>query len=184
MQDVWNRIESWISANAPNLSKALGPPVSKKALAEFEEVTKLKLPEDFAASLAIHDGDAPGMTLISGCKFMPLKRITAQWHMWRNLALRGEFDDMDAVAEGPVQPVWYSMDWIPFFAEGLDRHYCLDLDPAEGGNVGQVILLYHEANDREFEAPSFRDFLSGFADELEGGKFVYTAGALQPTGDE
>jgi cell wall assembly regulator SMI1 len=53
-------------------------------------------------------------------------------------------------------------------------HHCLDLAPAPGGDVGQVILWWHDDDKRTIQAKSFREWLDRFAYELEAGFWHYS----------
>ncbi len=54
------------------------------------------------------------------------------------------------------------------------NHDCLDLNPADGGTVGQIITMWHDDDARKLVAPSFRDWLKQYAEGLASGQFVYS----------
>jgi len=54
-----------------------------------------------------------------------------------------------------------------FASDGGGDSLCLDLAPAEGGTVGQVIAMSHETGDRPVLAKSFAEFLALLAQRLE-----------------
>jgi cell wall assembly regulator SMI1 len=49
----------------------------------------------------------------------------------------------------------------------------LDMAPARGGRVGQVIEWRHDTNERRLVAPSLEALLKQTAEGLEAGRFVY-----------
>ena len=49
----------------------------------------------------------------------------------------------------------------------------MDFDPAEGGQVGQIIEFSHEIGPTAVLANSFGEWLHELAEGLESGKFVY-----------
>jgi cell wall assembly regulator SMI1 len=51
---------------------------------------------------------------------------------------------------------------------------CLDLAPAAGGNVGQVIIVEWQEPTRGLIAPNFRVYLETFADALERGEYWFS----------
>ena len=57
---------------------------------------------------------------------------------------------------------------------GGGDHHCLDLAPAPGGDVGQIIRMWHDDVARCVEARSFRAWLEAYADELEHGHYSYS----------
>jgi len=72
---------------------------------------------------------------------------------------------------GPVRPVWWSEQWIPFAYDGVGDLQCIDLDPPEGGKVGQVVTYWHDRGEREHVADSLNEWLAHLADDLEAGKY-------------
>lgn len=104
----------------------------------------------------------------------------------------GEQDVEDGIifVQGPVKPRFGSRAWIPFST--LDGHVqrYIDFEPAPGGTEGQVIETDPESCTYRVLAPSFADFLEGYADSLERGEFEIDAdgirspeaGAPDPTG--
>jgi cell wall assembly regulator SMI1 len=50
---------------------------------------------------------------------------------------------------------------------------CIDMDPAQGGQVGQVIDTSNEVGPLRVLAIGFREYLSQYVDDLGAGKFWY-----------
>jgi cell wall assembly regulator SMI1 len=50
-------------------------------------------------------------------------------------------------------------------------YLCVDMNPAPGGHVGQVIKIEAHLGPQEVLAKSFLDWLGQFAADLEAGKF-------------
>lgn len=69
---------------------------------------------------------------------------------------------------------WLDRAWIPIADDGNNNHCCLDLNPAAGGHVGQIIKVWNESHLRTVHSKSFREWLAVFADLLEVGEFVYS----------
>jgi len=70
---------------------------------------------------------------------------------------------------GPVQSVWWHRRWIPFASELAGNLTCIDLAPASGGTVGQIIDWDHECGPTRVLFPDFTRLLAAFADQLEHG---------------
>jgi cell wall assembly regulator SMI1 len=51
---------------------------------------------------------------------------------------------------------------------------CLDLEPAGGGTIGQIITMSYYTVDRKIIATSFRTWLIQYADSLEAGKYIFS----------
>ncbi len=56
------------------------------------------------------------------------------------------------------------------------NHALIDLDPAPGGAVGQVVGFDHEAGPTGVLAPSFAAWLAALAAGLEAGYYLYYLG--------
>ena len=98
---------------------------------------------------------------------MPLQWVVAHWESWTGLASSGTFDGIHGAPRGPVRADWWNRRWVPIGVNGVGDMVCLDLDPPEGGTVGQVIEVLHEDGDRTVLAPSLSAWLDGFAYDLE-----------------
>jgi hypothetical protein len=57
---AWKRIETWLTAKAPQTAGTLGPPAAASTIADFERTHRVTLPPDLVASLLRHDGVAGG----------------------------------------------------------------------------------------------------------------------------
>ena len=170
MEELWKRIEIWLRLQAPPLHAALAPGASPEALQRAEARLQVEFPEDVRASYAIHDGT--GFGGLFPFPLLSLQRVVQESNNWREWLHRGTFGDAESTPQGPIKTDWWNVRWIPFTHDGGGNYQCLDLDPAPGGNVGQIINFDHEVGATEVLAPSFRAFLAAFADDLEAGRFA------------
>lgn len=178
MQEIWTRIEIWLQANAPEIFDAIQVGASDAQIEELAEVLSVDLPEDFKSLYRICNGQLDySYGAIEGRELLSLDRIKEEWIVWKELIDCGDFKDENGKDQGcdpdpGIQNVWMSEKWIPLTWDGAGNHYCLDLDPAEGGTFGQIITMCHDAPYREIIAPSLRDWLTQYAAGLESGKFI------------
>jgi cell wall assembly regulator SMI1 len=170
MEDLWRRIESWLAAHAPPLRACLAPGASSGAIERAEGNLQVRLPDDVRDSYSIHDGSGFGGLL--PFPLLSLSRVVQEWSNWRELLLKGTFGDAESTPQGSIKTDWWNVRWIPFTHDGGGNHQCIDLDPAPGGEVGQVINFDHEVGATEVLAPSFRVYLAAFADDLEAGCYA------------
>ena len=180
MEDIWIRIESWMQINAPKVLKSLQRGASETQIIEFEDFLSITLPEDIKSSYRIHNGQSRnGCGLIYGREFLSLQRIKDEWEVWKELLDDGVFNDEDGKDQGSnpvpgIRNLWWSENWIPLTYDGTGNHDCIDLDPDEGGTVGQIITMWHDDADRSIIAPSFGAWLKQYADGLESGQLIFS----------
>lgn len=178
MKEIWTQIDDWLIANAPQIFEDLQSGASETEISELEESLAIKLPEDVKASYRIHNGQSDGTYgFLDGREFLSVERIKQEWTVWKDLLDSGTFQDQDGhdIGSEPelgIRNVWWSAKWIPITYDGGGNHDCLDLEPSEGGNVGQIITMWHDDSDRKLVASSFREWLQEYAEGLKEGKFV------------
>ncbi len=160
VEALWRQIETWLSIHALHAWHMLRPGASQWEIQEAEVALGITLPEHFKASYRIHDGGyiIDLVTEIdAGIPYYFTEHVTPSG--WQT---------------GPIQPVWWHQRWIPFGRDRAGNHCCLDLIPAPGGSVGQIIDRDHEAGPSRVLAASFLEVLSTFASDLEAGTYVDT----------
>jgi len=175
VRDAWSRIHRWLRTHAKNVLDDLRPPAVDAAIAATERALDVELPESLRASFRVHDGqsrDGPG--LFPSGALLSLETIVAERAIWIDLLDRGDFQGARGEAHGPVRDDWWNRRWIPLTYDGSGNHECLDLDPAPGGEVGQIIEMFHDEPTRRVTARSFVDWLEASAERMESGKWVYS----------
>jgi cell wall assembly regulator SMI1 len=145
--DLWQRIDQWLATHAPRILEELNPGASEADLAEAEAALGFALPPDFKAFYRAHNGGGNsllGLLEHMGEGFFSLKNVVAS--RWQN-ELSCAADPADFVTNPerkppPVQPVMYHPGWVIFAASAGNGTYQLGLDlaPAMGGQVGQILL--------------------------------------------
>jgi cell wall assembly regulator SMI1 len=110
---------------------------------------------------------------IYGDQLYPLSKMRDRWKGLAELA--EESRDPVVWPVGPVQPVRDSPRRVPVASDDGTHYYFLDFDPAPGGQVGQIVLSFHDEPRIICAAPSFRAWLEEFANQLESGRYVYSA---------
>ena len=175
MKDTWKRIEDWLRTNAPAILVTLQPGATDSQIQELEEYLSVKFPIDVKESYLIHNGqNGYDFGLVDGQEFLSLERIKDEWEVWKGLLDGGDFEGSGSEPDTGIKPDWWNEKWIPLTYDGWGNHYCLDLDPAEGGSVGQIITMWHDDVPRELLAGSFREWLKRFADKLEAGEYLFS----------
>ncbi len=186
MQDIWTRIEVWLAGNAPAILHDLHSGATDQDILDTEAALGVAFPDDVRASFRLHNGQAAdGVGFIDGWELLSLARVRDEWSVWKDLLDSGDFDDAHSEPEGPIVRDWWNAKWIPLTYSGSGDHHCLDLNPAPGGNIGQIIVMWHDDAARPLVAPNFKAWLETLAGDLEAGKYVFSEdyGGLVPPDD-
>jgi cell wall assembly regulator SMI1 len=104
--------------------------------------------------------------LFGSYHFLSTIEAEKEWENWRVIysgssqAERDDFDDNIQVRQGdPVRKHYANLRWLPFARDGGGNSYAVDMDPAEGGRMGQVIVIGPDEDLRRVLAPSLKEFL-------------------------
>lgn len=183
--ELWQRIDTWLHTFAPTRAALFGPGVTPEELAEAEETLGLTLPADFKASYRIHNGAESESGLLMGYSiFSPLSGVVSSPEAYKALLLDATWAAkvpywVRYQQNLPVQPVWRHPSWLDFAARGDGDTWCIDLAPAPGGHIGQVLFWSHETSVGGVLFPSFEALLSAYADQLEAGLYLNCSPVIQ-----
>jgi cell wall assembly regulator SMI1 len=168
---TWRTIELRLATAHPALLERVPKGADPSLLSEVEAEIGVALPALVRAIYLLHDGI--GMPAFVDRKSQPsfllsLADAVAEWRLWHELLRKGMFDDTRVtVTDGAVRARWWSERWLPISADGAGNHYCLDMDPASGGQVGQVIGFWHDDGERNARARDLADYLVDEVDAVE-----------------
>jgi cell wall assembly regulator SMI1 len=182
MEAIWRRLESWLRENAPEVFVTLQPGATVEELQQAEDELQVVLPRPVREFYRIHNGQATDRYGFTTTKFLygwqvpNLKRVVHQWKGWKEVLERGAFQGVSTVPDKGVRNDWWNVKWIPITQNSSGDHLCLDLAPARGGVVGQVISVGHDAPERTIVGTSFQEWVERFATGLEKGVYVYSKG--------
>ena len=165
----WRRIDAWLDQHAPMLVGQMRAGATPEAIAEAERVLGLELPDAVRASHAVHDGSGI-MSLFPSGDYLSLEEMLDQHKMWTEM--EEEYREWMGIKDhptGPIQKVHYHLKWIPLTHNGGGDHTLIDLAPAEGGVVGQLIDFGHEQGPEGVAATGLAEYLAYLADGLAAG---------------
>ncbi len=184
VRESWERIVVWYCENALRAETASGPVwqlegdpsdwtpppgASEASIALAEQAMGLQFPDDLRASYLLHDGS--GDTLFPwGFVLLGLEEMVRDWRTLRRLF---EKENWPAEPDDPIRPVHWDALWVPAVSNESGDYHFVDLDPAPGGTVGQVICFHHEVGPIRVLANGFGEWLGGYADQLEAGIYYY-----------
>lgn len=175
MNQIWTQFETWLAVNWPDGLAALNPPATDDEIASLEAALGAKLPRDFVECLKNHNGQSESAGgLFDNSEFLSTGAILDQWKVWKELLDSGEFDGISSDPQQGIRSDWWNCRWIPFTHNGCGDHYCIDLEPDDGGRPGQIITMWHDMAERELQAQSFEAWFQKYVSAVVAGEYVHS----------
>ncbi|TQV75581.1 molybdenum cofactor biosynthesis protein MoeA [Aliikangiella marina] len=175
MEEIVKRFIAWLKVNYPEGYADLNPPATEQVIADLEATIGVKLPADYIACLKLVNGQAGNAGWVfDGVEFLSTDRIIDEWTVWKDLLEGGDFDGASSEPDDGVKNNWWNLKWIPITYNGAGDHFCIDMDPAQAGQPGQIITMWHDSAERELIAAKFSDWLSDYVVGLEAGQYAYS----------
>jgi cell wall assembly regulator SMI1 len=182
MKELWLKMERWLSIHAPHLLDGLQKGASRGQIAFAEDALEILLPKDVVDFYTVHNGQAHPEcfalyqgALINGCLLLPLETVVKHWRDLKSVYDGGDFAGITSGPDGPIKDDWWNPRWVPMTSNSSGDHpVCLDFDPAEGGERGQIISWWHDDPNRRLVAASLRSWLAGYLEDIENGLYVYS----------
>lgn len=156
----------------------MGAPASTADVKLLEGKIGLQLPRDVKESYLVYDGSKGSAIFPNGYYLLTLAEIAKEHAIWTELLRKKSFAKSIAKPSGPIKLAWWNEKWIPVTASGGGDHDCIDMDPAPGGSIGQVIEFSHETGPLRVQSKSFSAWLTNFANDLKNGKYRYDDDSL------
>ena len=146
------------------------------------------LPQPIRDSYLCVDGQEPESNagcsegLFFGLNLLPLEDVLEEWRFWRevdddpstgaNLRLR---ETMQSIPPGWVRKEYSSRGWIPLVTDKAGNYLGIDMNPDEGGAVGQVIVFGRDFDTKVVmwrgDGPGgWAKWFASFVEELESGE--------------
>ncbi|KAF8232286.1 hypothetical protein L208DRAFT_937837 [Tricholoma matsutake] len=190
LSNTWNRLRAWLSREYPELGDTLNYGIPPHDLAHIEMQFGFALPSVVRESYLCCDGQeaesAAGCSegLFFGLKLLPLEDVLEEWRFWREVdddPATGANDRlrevMESIPPGWVRKEYSQRGWIPLIADKAGNYVGVDLNPAESGSVGQVIVFGRDFDTkvvlwRGEGSIGWAKWLAGFVDELESGEGI------------
>lgn len=169
IQNIWNDIKEWYTENASSLLENLKDGVSAQELSEVEERVGLALPDDYKASLRVHNGDV----YIHDYNYLSLDKVLDRWLRMTQKSEEGAFEGREVFEAGGgiIQNTWWHRGWIPFAEDGGGNLICIDMAPDADGVVGQILNMERQSGPVVSEYTSFLEWLEHYKDDLYDGVY-------------
>ncbi len=173
MKKLWKNLIDALAEHAPEILETLQPGATQAEIKALEQHLGVTLPDDYRAFLELCNGASEDAEYgFYDGELLSVSSIKFQWGIWQKLLQDGTFEGTKSRPGKGVRGDWWNSKWIPFTHDGGGNHLCLDLDPAPGGHVGQVITMWHDTQERELMYPSFMAWLEHILAGLESGEIV------------
>ena len=180
ISESWNRITTWLRANAPADCVCESASAAADAIAAAATKMGLVFPNDLIEFYQKLDGAEscgvfPSPDDDDPMSFAPmsLDEVVDTWTGQKQLVEAGQFDDCAPQSADGIATDWWNIGWIPFATNGGGDFLCVDTAPTATGRVGQIISHSHETGEHELLAPSLADYFHDLAAKLEQGQLVY-----------
>lgn len=167
----WDIIKSWLLENHPSLLLGFAEPAIESQIRKAESELDCALPNDYREFLGIHNGQKSDVEpMVWTCSLKSVEQLADN-----KKSISEIFDDPnESICHSinlAIKPIVWSKHWIPIGVSARGRDIlCLDLDPTEQGNPGQVILTAFDTNNHLLLASSFREFLSLYFKQIQTGE--------------
>jgi cell wall assembly regulator SMI1 len=183
---LWRRLEAYLDAHAPAVLSSLNPPATDEQLAQAEAQLGVSFPDDLKESLRVCNGQTDsfhivpaefdpkrGTTIATWGELLPLERI-----VYDTLAEREQNKNSQEWAYGLEYdgPVRRDGNWscLCIVDPGSGDRIWLDLDPADGGRVGQVLSMCHDPPRLFVIATSYREWFEQLVNRYKSGRYYFT----------
>src|SRR5262245_40613636 len=123
MKTIWDRILTWLAANAPVVIDSLRPGASEEQIRQTERALGVAFPEDVRAAYRLHDGQQDDASSFEGFGWVSLERMAALWRL-----LKGALDAGKLPPVARADPVhragapWWDAAWVPLTEDGNGNH--------------------------------------------------------------
>lgn len=169
MLDLFQRLDTWRQKQSGEIP-TIPPGATEEEIYEAETALGARLPEDLRTAFALRNP----FWLPLHDEMQTIQEVVELWNMYCGVWTTDAWGT-GSIPVGPVRPDWWNPRWIPItFNQGCC--YFVDLDPAPGGQMGQVVS-YVCGNPRiklidpstKVVAACFRQWVEKLATDLERG---------------
>ena len=178
MKEQWQKIESWLMQQYPEMITDLNQGCTQAELLGFEKETGFQLPQSFKDFYLSHNGQKGEnyLGLFYDVSLLPLQRIVDEWRMWSRIADEWNEEEnsefQSSLMPNKVKALYVNKKWLPFAVIWDSNYLGLDFDPEINGNVGQVINFGREEEQKTVLDGSFDEFVNWFLNQLECGNYL------------
>lgn len=167
-----------LADKAPLILQALQGPVDATMLAQLEGRIGAVLPDDFKQLYRCNNGFIPKVFANFFYGF-PLFAIETILERQADLDTTGDGGPLRYADPGIKNDYTFALKRIPIGDDCATCLLCVDMDPAEGGTLGQVILIDYEMGVGLMLNTSVAELVAQFAQDLQENKYSLLEEALE-----
>jgi len=168
VEKFWHSIEDWDQLHPFTSESILSQPATDMQILFVKSVLAVDMPDNLVKMLKRHNGAGHGWYCFSEGNFLSTDEIVSLYteviRLRREIFHDEYLEHIQSVGPVKVDQSWRE-GWIPFLKRNKVP-LCIDLDPAPGGTVGQVVEVDIEAGQYSVLAMSLEDFLQNILDEI------------------
>jgi cell wall assembly regulator SMI1 len=177
-------IRDWIEPRAPLRGPALNAPADEQGIRDTEKRLGIDFPQSIRELFLLANGQPARSVALEGSFTLMSLRQIEEAHLFLCGAFPDGVDvhdpDHESIDADPgVRAIWWSRGWIPVMVNGGGDYLCIDLAPADGGVIGQIITWYHDETFRERVATGMDALLAALADRLSSGRCRIEDGLIE-----
>ncbi|KAF8638824.1 hypothetical protein AX17_001882 [Amanita inopinata Kibby_2008] len=188
LESTWNRLRAWLDREYPELGDTLNYGILPEDLAQLEMQFGFALPAVVRESYLCVDGQEAESSagcsdgLFFGLTLLPLEDVYEEWRFWREVdedpstgANPSLKQVMQSIPANWIRCEYSQRGWIPLVADKVGNYIGVDLNPADSGSVGQVIVFGRDFDTKvvlwQGDGPTgWAKWLASFVDDLESGE--------------
>jgi cell wall assembly regulator SMI1 len=186
VNEAWERYVHQVKhVGAEAILGLLRPGCEEMEFAKVEEATGYALSEEAKELYRIHDGQERSQrepVILIDNHFFPyghwhsLSEII-EWQQCLCSVVEGQDDLLDFANEASeLANGFYQPGWLPFTANGVGDHECIDMVPGVEGRLGQIISYAHD-DDTRLTSATLADFIDQQCRLLVTGEWQYGEGS-------
>ena len=174
VETSWRLLEDVFREHLHSLYRNLRRPASAANLAYLERTIGRPIPPAWRRSLLVHDGvrRQPYTPFFNGSCLLSAREVA---RIWRMRCRAHAVDDPGGPEDADPRirnDLWWRLGWIPITDQDGNYHV-VDLDPAPGGKVGQVILFRNSGGGGRVIASGYAAWLDHIAGLYHGRRFGF-----------